>query len=205
MLYPTPLPRVLKFYYLTVMKLFWRLYLHLLGWTVKGRFPYELKKCILLVGPHTSSWDFVTGLAWRSKLNLGHVKYLGKAELFRPPFGFLFRKLGGFPVERSEKHNMVEQVVALFNSHDSFVLALSPEGTRKKVDRLRTGFYHIARKANVPIVMAGMDFEKKQASFSEPFFVTADERADLERIHRFYAHIRGKNPSQGMQHLYNGQ
>lgn len=186
------------------MKFLWRLYIHLRGWTVKGAFPYHLKKCVLLVGPHTSNWDFVIGLAFRSKLKLNHVKYLGKAELFKPPFGFLFRSLGGLPVERSGKNNMVDQVVAFFNTHESFALALSPEGTRKKVARLRTGFYHIAREANVPIVLAGLDFEKKQASFSEPFFVSGDEEADFKHIYQFYANIKGKNADQGMSHFMEG-
>jgi hypothetical protein len=160
-----------------------------------------LKKCVVLVAPHTSNWDFITGVAFRSKLNLTHAKYLGKAQLFKPPFGFLFRILGGFPVERSSKINMVDQVVTLFNKHDSFVLVLSPEGTRKKVERLHTGFYHIARKANVPIVLTGFDFEKKQLSIAEPFFVTDDDAADFKRIYQFYANMKGKNPAQGMSHF----
>jgi hypothetical protein len=82
-------------------------------------------------------------------------------------------------------------------------LVLSPEGTRKKVDRLRTGFYHIARKASVPIVMAGMDYEKKEVSISEPFFPTDNEAADFEHIFRFYSSIQGKIPEQGMSHLLN--
>ncbi|MES2327963.1 MAG: 1-acyl-sn-glycerol-3-phosphate acyltransferase [Bacteroidota bacterium] len=183
------------------MRLLWSLYLRLTGWTLKGSFPYHLKKCVVIVGPHTSSWDFIIGVAWRSRLRLTHAKFLGKAELFKRPFGFIFRKLGGFPVERSENHNMVDQVVNLFNSHDSFTLVLSPEGTRKKVDRLRTGFYYIAKKAGVPIVMTGLDFEKKQASFSEPFFTSDDEAADLQHIYQFYALIKGKKPEQGMAHL----
>jgi 1-acyl-sn-glycerol-3-phosphate acyltransferase len=183
------------------MKFLRRLYLRSAGWTVKGVFPHHLQKCVVLVAPHTSNWDFVIGLAFRSKLNLIRARYLGKAELFKPPFGFLFRKLGGFPVNRSEKNKLVGQVVELFNTHDSLVLVLSPEGTRKKVERLRTGFYHIAKKAAVPIVMTGFDFEKKQAIISEPFFATGDEKADFNRIYQFYATIKGKNPEQGMSHF----
>ena len=185
------------------MRIFWSLYLRLMGWTIKGSFPHHLKKCVVIVGPHTSSWDFVIGLAIRGKLRLTHAKYLGKAELFKGPFGFFFRKLGGFPVDRSENHNMVDEAVRLFNTHDNFVLALSPEGSRKKVERLRTGFYHIAKKAAVPIVMAGMDFEKKQAIFSEPFFTGDNEAADFQYIYEFYAPIKGKIPGQGMAHLLN--
>jgi len=177
------------------------LYLRLIGWSLKGSFPYHLKKCVVIVGPHTSAWDFVIGLAFRSKLHLQHLKYLGKAELFKGPFGFFFRQLGGFPVDRFHQHNIVDQVVELFNTHDTFILALSPEGTRKKVERLRTGFYHIAKKAGVPIVMTGLDFEKKQASFAEPFFATDDEAADFQHIHQFYASLKGKIPEQGMAHL----
>jgi 1-acyl-sn-glycerol-3-phosphate acyltransferase len=183
------------------MRFLWSLYLRLTGWTLKGSFPYHLKKCVVIVGPHTSSWDFIIGVAWRSKLRLTHAKYLGKAELFKGPFGFIFRRLGGFPVERSEKHNMVDQVVHLFNTHDSFIVVLSPEGTRQKVERLRTGFYYIAKEAGVPIVMTGLDFAKKEASFSEPFFTTDNEVADLQHIYRFYATIKGKKPEQGMAHL----
>jgi 1-acyl-sn-glycerol-3-phosphate acyltransferase len=185
------------------MRPFWNLCLRLLGWTIRGSFPYHLKKCVVIVGPHTSSWDFIVGLALRSQLRLNHAKYLGKAELFKKPFGFIFRKLGGFPVDRSQNQHMVDQAVALFNSHDHFILVLSPEGTRKKVDRLRTGFYHIAKKAGVPIVMAGMDYRKKQAAISEPFFPTADEAADFRHIYTFYAPMEGKRPAQGMLHFIN--
>ena len=180
------------------MRLFWSFFLGIQGWTIKGKFPYHLKKCILIIGPHTSGWDFVIGLAFRSKLKLYHSKFLGKEELFKPPFGFFFRKLGGFPVNRSGQHNMVEQVVSQFDAHESFLLVLSPEGTRKKVDRLRTGFYHIAKKANVSILMAGFDFAKKQMIISEPFFATSDEEADFQHIFRFFAPIQGKIPENGI-------
>ncbi|NCT93145.1 MAG: acyltransferase [Chitinophagaceae bacterium] len=183
------------------MRLLWQLYLRLNGWQVDTRFPNHLQKCIIIVAPHTSSWDFIIGLAVRSVLRLHHVKYLGKAELFKGPFGFFFRLMGGYPVERSEKHQMVEQVADLFNTQERFVLALSPEGTRKRVDRLRTGFYHIARKANVPIVMAALDFGRKQVYFSDPFYAGVDEAADFKRIIDFYAPVMGKIPEYGLSHL----
>lgn len=185
------------------MRLIWSLFLRVFGWKTKNAFPYHIKKCVLIVGPHTSSWDFVLGVAFRSTLRLTTTKFLGKAELFKGPFGFIFRKLGGYPVERSAHHNMVEEAAGLFENKASFVLALSPEGTRKKVQRLRTGFYHIAKKAGVPIVMAGMDFAKKEVSFSEPFYPTDNEAADFQHIYQFYAPISGKIPEQGMAHLLN--
>ncbi|MES2003859.1 MAG: 1-acyl-sn-glycerol-3-phosphate acyltransferase [Bacteroidota bacterium] len=187
------------------MRPIWSLYLRMLGWTHQGSFPYHLKKAVVIIGPHTSAWDFVIGLAFRSKLHLQHLTYLGKDSLFKGPFGFFFRKLGGFPVDRSGKHNVVEQVVGFFHANESFVLALSPEGTRKKVDRLRTGFYHIAKKVGVPIVMVGMDFTNKQLLIAEPFLTSDDEAADFQRIYQFYAPIEGKIPGQGMADLLSSQ
>lgn len=183
------------------MRLFWKIYLRITGWKVQTNFPYHVSKCVVIVAPHTSAWDFVIGLAVRSVLRLQHVKYLGKAELFEGRFGFFFRCLGGYPVDRSNKHHMVDQVVELFKQHDRFVLALSPEGTRKKVDRLKTGFYHIARKANVPIIMTAFDFTKKEVYFAEPFYTTNDEEADFKKIISFYAPVQGKKPEQGLAHL----
>ncbi len=183
------------------MRLCWNLFLWLQGWSFRGQFPYELKKCVVIVGPHTSSWDFIVGLAVRSRLRLYHIRFLGKDSLFKGPLGFIFRRLGGFPVDRFNKNNMVEQVVTLFHTHESFVLALSPEGTRKKVDRLRTGFYHIAVKAGVPIVMAGFDFGRKEISIAPPFLPTGDMESDLNKIIRHYAALEGKIPEQGLTHL----
>jgi 1-acyl-sn-glycerol-3-phosphate acyltransferase len=118
------------------------------------------KKYVIAVAPHTSWWDFPVGVLARSALHIEHARYLGKSQLFKPPFGWIFRKLGGTPVDRSSSHDMVEQVVKIFNAHDEFVLALAPEGTRQKVQKLRTGFYYIAKGAGVPIVPVGFDFEK---------------------------------------------
>ncbi len=185
------------------MRLLWKLYLLITGWKVQSDFPHHIPKSVIIVAPHTSAWDFIIGLAVRSVMRLQHVKYLGKAELFEGRFGFFFRKLGGYPVDRSNKHNMVDQVVDLFNQHEQFVLALSPEGTRKKVERLKTGFYHIAKKAAVPIIMTAFDFKKKEVYFAAPFYPTDDEAADFKRIISFYAPVQGKKADQGLAHLQN--
>jgi 1-acyl-sn-glycerol-3-phosphate acyltransferase len=183
------------------MRFFWKLYLRLGGWKVKGQFPYHLKKMVLVVAPHTSWVDFVVGVAFRSELKIEQAKFLGKAELFKGPFGFLFRWMGGTPVDRVSKHNMVDQVVERFNSNDSFLLALSPEGTRKRVEKLRTGFYYIAKKAAVPILMIGLDFENRQLVIGEAFTTTDDEAADFKKILDFFALIKGKKPANGLKHL----
>jgi 1-acyl-sn-glycerol-3-phosphate acyltransferase len=172
-----------------------------MGWKSKGVFPYQLKKYVVIVAPHTSAWDFVIGVLFRKALRLEKAKYLGKMELFKPPFGFLFRWLGGYPVDRSHNKNMVDEVVKIFIAHDEFGIALSPEGTRTKVDKLRTGFYNIAKQANVPIVMVGLDFKHKQVVLSEPFNTTENQDADFEHILEFFRPIKGKYPEKGLGHL----
>ena len=182
------------------MRLFWKLYLKLGGWKAIHEFPHHIKKAVIIVGPHTSWKDFIIGIAFRSVLRIKYGKYLGKQELFNGPFGFLFRWLGGTPVDRFSKHGVVEQVVEKFNATDNLLIALSPEGTRKKVDKLRTGFYHIAKKANVPIIMIGFDYSKKEFSIAEPFYATNEEE-DFKKIIRFFAPLKGGKPEQGLAHL----
>ncbi len=164
------------------------------GWKVEGQFPFELKKSILVVAPHTHYLDFFLGLAIRKKVHIEFVHFLGKKELFWGIFGVILRKLGGFPVERGKNLNQVDQVVKLYNEKESFHIALSPEGTRKKVNRLRTGFYHIAKNANIPIILVGLDFGIKKVVFGEPFYTTNDETADKRKIVGFFKGMLGYVP-----------
>ena len=178
-----------------------KIYLRLGHWKAVGEFPPSLKKAVVIVGPHTSSSDVFVCLAFRKVLHLERFKFIGKQELFKAPFGFIFRWLGGIPVDRFHRHGFVEQVADMFNNREEFIIGLSPEGTRKKVDRLRTGFYHIATEAKVPIMMIGLDFEHRQMIFAEPFFPTNDELADFDHILRFFGPIKGKHPELGVAHL----
>ena len=165
------------------------------GWKIAGRVPLELKKSIFVVAPHTHYLDFFLGLAIRKKMNMKNVHFLGKKELFWGIFGVILRYLGGFPVERSKNLNQVDQVVSLYNSKESFHIGISPEGTRKKVDRLRTGFYHIAKNANIPIVLVGLDFGNKKVVIGEPFYTTNDESADKQKIVKFFKGTMGYIPA----------
>ena len=173
----------------------------MMGWKVHANFPYHLKKCLVIVGPHTSAWDFILGLAVRSKYKLNHVHFLGKQELFKPPFGFIFRWLGGTPVDRFSKRNMVEQVVDKFNAADRYTIVLSPEGTRKKVDRLRTGFYHIALGAGAPILMVAFDFAHRKIILSEPFYPTGNFEEDTKKMLAFWGPVKGRDAEKGLGHL----
>lgn len=168
------------------------------GWKVVGHFPYHLKQSVIIAGPHTHSVDFFLGIAVRKKLNFEFVQFLGKKELFIPPFSWILKALGGHPVNRGQKMGMVDQVVALFKKNERFHIALSPEGTRKKVSKFKTGFYHIAKNAQVPIVMVGFDFSKKEVIFAEPFYTSQDESADLRHIVQFYKDIKGYIPEFGI-------
>ena len=182
-------------------RLFWLLYKKFTGWKFTGRFPHEIKKAVIIVAPHTSWRDVVVGLMTRSVLQMNAARFLGKKELFDGPFGFFFRWMGGIPVDRSTSKNMVEQVVEIFNKEENLLLGLSPEGTRKKVERLKTGFYHIAKQANVPIIMAGFDFKKKEVIFAEPFYTSNDGNKDFKHIIDFFAPVQGYHPEQGLGHL----
>lgn len=187
-----------------LFRFFWQLIFKWKGWTIEGEFPHHLPRVILVVAPHTNNIDFFLGLATRSIARINGCKFLAKAELFKPPFGWLFRSLGGIPVYRDAKRNMVDQVVEIFNRHEHFLLALSPEGTRKRVDRLKTGFYHIASQARVPIVLVAFDYGNKKIVFAPPF-LPQDEKEDMDKIIRFFAPIKGKTPENGMGHFLNEQ
>jgi 1-acyl-sn-glycerol-3-phosphate acyltransferase len=164
------------------------------GWKIEGSFPYELKKSIVVVAPHTHFVDFFIGLAIRKKMNMDFVHFLGKKELFWGIFGVILRKLGGFPVERGKNLNQVDEVVRLYNERNSFHIAISPEGTRKKVSRLKSGFYHISKNANIPIILVGLDFGNKKVLFGSPFYTTDNEKLDKQKIVRFFKGIAGYIP-----------
>jgi len=163
------------------------------GWQIELQYQQLPPKYVLIVVPHTSNWDFPIGLLARAALELD-IKYVGKASLFRPPFGPIFRWLGGFPVDRSRSHGYVEAVADLIRKHQRFAICIAPEGTRRRVDRLRTGFYYIAKKADVPIVMVQFDWQHKKIVVSEPFYPTNDQAADFSFIESYYQNVLGRYP-----------
>lgn len=198
-----PIPKQTIFY--IMIRLFLKLYWKLSGWKITGSLSPELKKVILVVAPHTSWKDILIGLAVRYELKIDHAKFLGKKELFEGAFGKTFRKLGGIPVDRfgalSGRQGIVDQAVRLFNENKYFMLGISPEGTRKRVEKLKTGFYQIANNAHVPMVLVGFDFKNKQVVLGEPMFVSEDEQADFKKIIAFFSTIEGAKPELGLGHL----
>jgi 1-acyl-sn-glycerol-3-phosphate acyltransferase len=167
--------------------------LRVFGWKITGQYPDEVKKFILIVVPHTSNWDFPLGIIVRGALKKD-IKFLGKSSLFKPPFGWFFRALGGYPVDRSKSTNLVDAVVDIFNEKEEFVVTIAPEGTRSKVDRLRTGFYYIALGAKIPILLVTFDFEHKEVRIIELFYPTGDKEKDFDHIHQAFKGIKGRHP-----------
>ncbi len=179
------------------MKLLSRFILYtLLGWKTVGSFPKNIKKYVLIAAPHTHWVDFPLAIAikWAEGLP---ANYIGKESLFKPPFGFIFRWLGGAPVDRSKNNNKVDAIIDIFNSRDKFILGISPEGTRKKVTKWKTGFYYIAKGANVPIVMAALDFKNKEVKISKPYFPTESMEKDLKFFYNYFDGVEGKIPENG--------
>ena len=163
-----------------------------LGWTIHVELP-ETNKFVAIAAPHTSNWDFPLGILTAKAINL-KVNWLGKHSIFRWPFGWFFRAIGGTPVHRNGKQNYKQQLTDLFNSSERLVLALAPEGTRSKTDHWKTGFHAIARAAGVPILMGYLDHGKKQVGIGGMFYPSDDIEADFCLIREFYKDRRGKNP-----------
>ena len=168
------------------------LYFKVMGWKLVGAFP-DLDKCVVIVVPHTHWLDFFLGLVVRKVVNK-EINYIGKKSLFKPPFGWFFRWTGGAPIDRTKNSNTVESVAQIFKERKVFRFALAPEGTRKKVKAIKTGFYHISKSANVPIVMVAFDFGGKQVKISEPKYPTDDIQKDFKEIRAFFKGVKGRVP-----------
>lgn len=164
-----------------------------IGWEISGHIPDDIKKAVLIVAPHTSLWDFVIGRIafW----HLGYdIKLLIKKEAFFWPFGALLRKLGGIPVNRQKNTKLVETVANMFGERDEFIVVITPEGTRTRVDKWKRGFYYISQHAKVPIALGWMDYTDKKGGIAKMFYPTGDIEKDLNEIHEFYNGLRGKHP-----------
>ncbi len=166
--------------------------LKLIGWRAVGKVP-EVPKYVMIGYPHTSNWDTLIGLILYTSMGV-HVRWLGKHSLFKGPLGWLIRKSGGIPIRRDISQNFVEKMKEVFRKSDYLVLTLSPEGTRKKTEYWRTGFYYIALAANVPIALGYLDYSNKTGGFGPLIFPSGDIEADLEKIRPFYKDIRAKFP-----------
>jgi 1-acyl-sn-glycerol-3-phosphate acyltransferase len=167
-----------------------------MGWKIEGSIDSSIKKCVMMVMPHTSAHDFYLGIFTRGITGL-EMNWVGKKELFRFPLGFYFRYMGGEPLDRTGGLNKVDSIAAIFHRKETFRLAVAPEGTRKKVNELKTGFYYIALKANVPIIPVAFDFGKKTVSLGKPLMPTGNLEDDLIILKRHFIDVLGKVPENG--------
>jgi 1-acyl-sn-glycerol-3-phosphate acyltransferase len=173
---------------------FARVLLRLFGWRMVSQ-PPDLAKYLVVFAPHTSNWDLPIGYVFGKAFELA-PSWIGKHVLFRPPFGILFRWMGGIPVDRRSRNNSVDQVIQVFNKRERLVLAITPEGTRKKTAHWKTGFYYIALGAHVPIQLAFLDYRRKIGGFGPLIVPSGDIDADLSIMRDFFSGICGKYPDQ---------
>jgi len=166
--------------------------MRLAGWRVQGKLP-DIPKFVLVGAPHTSNWDFVLFLSVIFALR-ANVRFMGKAEIFRSPIGAFFRYCGGVPVDRKKSTGLVDQMVQICNTSERFILTIAPEGTRHHVTEWKRGFYHIAKGARIPIVIAVVDGRHKTVRIGQVFHPTEDMEADMKTIQGFFAGIVGINP-----------
>jgi 1-acyl-sn-glycerol-3-phosphate acyltransferase len=176
------------------MNLYKYIFNKLLGWNIEGSFQKDKeKKAVIIVVPHTSWHDFYIGVFVR-KLQQTQINFVAKKELFIWPFAYYFKWMGGAPLNRATQQNKVEAIATIFNSRKEFRLALAPEGTRKKVDVWRTGYYYIAQAAKVPIIPVSFNYKSKTVTIGDPFYTTGDIENDTKFLRSFFEGIKGKKP-----------
>jgi len=164
------------------------------GWSFEGTLPSE-RRYVLIAAPHTSNWDFVWMIAMALALGV-RLRWMGKASLFESPLGWLYRALGGIPTRQDLQGDLVAQSAARFAESDELVLAVPAEGTRRRAQTWRSGFYHIARLARVPIVPGYLDYARRRGGMGPPLLPSGNVHADMDRLRAFYADKTGRYPSQ---------
>lgn len=168
--------------------------INIFGWEIKGNSTLskeKIKKAILIAAPHTHWLDLFLGILIRGSIGF-KSNFIAKKELFFFPFNILLKLIGGVPVNRSKKNNTVNEIANIFNNKNEFRISLAPEGTRQKVSKFKTGFYYIAKEANVPIIMITMDYSNKQSVISDPFYPKDNFKNDMNFIESFFDGIEGK-------------
>jgi 1-acyl-sn-glycerol-3-phosphate acyltransferase len=177
-----------------IMPIVSKFFMKLRGWKIVGEVPKDVKKYIAVVAPHTSNWDFIVGMGayFSSKINFN---WLGKEEIFRFPFKKIMHWMGGTPVLRSKRTNMVDAIVQKFEENERLYIVITPEGTRSRVEKWKSGFYHIAMNAKIPILLTSIDFLKKEIKFGPLFHPTGNFEKDIEEIKQYFKQFVPKIPA----------
>ena len=162
----------------------------ILSWKKIGQLP-DISKYVIILAPHTSNWDLLYGICTAFALKLD-VCFMAKKELFRWPFGPFIKFLGGVPIDRDKSINVVDQIIQRYNENEKYIIAITPEGTRSKTKYWKTGFYHIATGADVPILLGFLDYTAKKSGVGPLITPTGDIEHDMHIIRDFYSKITGK-------------
>ena len=163
------------------------------GWKMDVNLPEGYQRCVVIAAPHTSNWDFLYSLAVFFHYELP-VRYLAKKELFRWPIKGIMKRTGGLAVIRNSKNKLVDDMIQLFKDNEALMLAIPAEGTRARVEKWKTGFYHVAIGAGVPVLLGYLDYKKKIAGFGPLIHLSGDPLKDANQIKDFYRNIDGKFP-----------
>ncbi len=175
-----------------------KLFFKLLGWKVTHFLSNDIKKCVIVVAPHTSNWDFIFGMGAVGVMKLNQ-RFVIKKEWIRFPMKRLMLSLGALPIDRNkntvnnEKKSSVDAIADLFKEHDELRMVITPEGTRSRVEKWKTGFYYVALKANVPIALAFINYKTKSCGVDKIIYPSGDFKADMKQIMDFYKNIHGRN------------
>lgn len=186
----------MKYYLCTMGKILFAI-LKMFGWKIDPNAP-EVKKCVVVMGPHTSNWDFIIGRMTFAKYGV-NAKFLIKKELFFFPLGFILKAIGGVPVDRSKGTNVTDQAVRHFKDNKEMFMVFTPEGTRSYSPNWKKGFYYIAQRAQVPIYIGYMDYKKKIGGFYGEFKPTGNVDADILEIKKILSQYQGKFPENGIR------
>ncbi|HIP31469.1 MAG TPA: acyltransferase [Crocinitomicaceae bacterium] len=171
--------------------------LKLFGWKIDETYPEGVEKAVVIMGPHTSNWDFIIGRMSFTAMGI-KGKYLIKKELFFFPLGLFLRAIGGISVDRSGRNNVTTSAVKHFNDSDRMYMVFTPEGTRSYNPKWKKGFYYIAKKANVPIAIGYIDYEKKIGGFHSVYNPTDDVEKDVQHIKDILKNYKGRFPEKGI-------
>ncbi len=172
---------------------FFKKLFNLWGWKKVGHIPNEIPKKIYVVIPHTSNWDFPVGIFLKFAYKM-EVGFIAKSSLFKWPIGWIFKSLGGIPVDRKKTSGFIESVVEVIHERERFCTSIAPEGKRGKTNKLKKGFYYIAKKANIPIVYVKFDWQNKETVFDEPHFPEETVELELERAKQYFKNTVGYHP-----------
>lgn len=167
--------------------------LKVLGWKVINNFPQEVKKAVVIAAPHTSNWDFIMGFLAYKAIGI-HARYLMKKEAFFFPIAYFLKRMGAIPVDRRPGNHVVDDIVEEINSAQRFVLTITPEGTRSKVGQWKDGFYRICNRAQIPLYLAKIDFDKKELGVLQQFEISGDFEEDIKKIKAHYKAEMARHP-----------